>query len=505
MKATSWPQPVPGPGTMIITSALALLGLTLGLQALAFGPLALGMERVFALTALAVAFVFTLQWRRGVYVILAYVTIEGFVANVFYPSTVPLFFKDFLIAGAYLGFLVPFLRGRTWEVVPSNLLWPFGVLVLLTAVQAFNPRGLDPAVALVGARVLLFYIPLYALGFHLGRKPEASDRLVRFVLITSLPIISYGIFQYYVGPDFVVALGAGFARTVWIIGPEATQDFIYRPASTFSFVGHFGAYLLFITIMAYASLHTRSRWGGRLLTSAIFGVAAVAVVLQSQRITWLLLPVAVVGIYLLNRNPRGMARGAPVAMLGLLVAMILGGSVLENRIPILTSGAGVYSDRLEQTIRPFESSFFSADALVGHGTGTALGAARHVTGGQVPKAFESGWFRPFYMFGVWGLLVYLWLYVAVLRAAWAGVRRVAPDQRWVPVALFVYLLLIVAIYGLVTLPPANVYFWLFAGVLAGRAWTEAWPPPPVRASERPAGRLGGSAPASSIPRVGTGT
>lgn len=495
MTATSWPRPVQGLGPRVITSALALLGLTLGLQALAFGPFPLGMERVVALTVLTMAFAFTLAWRRGVYLILVYVTIEGFVTNLLYPSTVPLFFKDFLIAGAYLGFLVPILQGRKEEVVPSSVLQPFGVLVLLTVVQAFNPRGIDPAVALVGVRVLLFYIPLYALGFHLGREPGASERLVHFILVTSLPIIGYGIYQYQVGADSVAALGDGFARTVWIVGPEATRDFIYRPAATFSFVGHFGAYLLFIAIIAYASLHTRSSWGGRLLASAVFVVTAVAVVLQSQRTTWLLLPVAALGIYLLSRNPRGIARGVPVAVLGLLVAIIFGGSVLENRLPILTSGAGIYSSHLDQTFQPFKSSFFSADALLGHGTGTALGATRYVTGGQVPNAFESGWFVPFYMFGVWGLLAYLWLYAAVLRAAWTGVRRVAADQRWVPVGLFVYLLLVAAVSGPITFPPANVYFWLFAGVLAGRAWTEARPPPSVPANGRPPGRLGQPGPA----------
>ena len=152
MTAPSWPRPVHGLDLrIIIASILLLLGLMGGVQAAAYGPLALGMERIVLLIALAGGFAFTLQWRQGIYLILVYVTIEGFVTNLLYPSTLPLLYKDFLIAGAYLGFLLPILQGHKQEVAPSSVVRPTVVLARLSLVRGFNPRGPDPAVAVIGA------------------------------------------------------------------------------------------------------------------------------------------------------------------------------------------------------------------------------------------------------------------------------------------------------------------------------------------------------------------
>jgi hypothetical protein len=71
------------------------------------------------------------------------------------------------------------------------------------------------------------------------------------------------------------------------------------------------------------------------------------------------------------------------------------------------------------------------------------------------------------MFGIWGLLVYAWLNGAVLVAGWRGATGLARAERSVAIAVWCYLLISAVLNGSMNYPPSNVYFWLFAGLLAG--------------------------------------
>lgn len=457
--------PIAIPASLLAAAALAVL-LATSLW-VAYGPLGWGIERVALATISAGVLALTLHWRLGVYLVLAYLLVEGLVINALYPASYPLLAKDGLIAGTYLGFAVSLVVERRRLTLPRHLLPPFLMLTALVVLGAFHPSGVDPLVSLVGARVLLFYVPLVVLGFYLGRERRAGLAFLLFILATSLPVTLLGIAQYLLGPQAVAELGPAFARAVWIVGPEATEDLIYRPASTFGFVGHFGQYLFLVVLIAFGMVHARVGAGARLLAAIALAAGGLALVLQSQRTIWVLLPIALAGTYLLQRDARGIARGLPVAAAAILAAALVGAPVLANRLPVLT-GSDAYAARLEQTIGPLGQDLLDPIALVGHGTGTALGAIRHVTGGDAPAAFEGGWYAPFYMFGIWGLLAYLWLYGAVLRVTWPALTAGSPERRPLAAAAFMYLLLIACLGTAINHPPVNVHFWLVTGVLA--AW-----------------------------------
>src|SRR5947209_5389595 len=53
---------------------------------------------VAALTLISVC-----NWRWGVLILLAYVTVEGFVILLLYPSSTPQLFKDALVVAVYAG------------------------------------------------------------------------------------------------------------------------------------------------------------------------------------------------------------------------------------------------------------------------------------------------------------------------------------------------------------------------------------------------------------------
>lgn len=427
----------------------------------------IGADRVAFGLAFGIAAIVSLRWRIGVYLVLFYVTIEGAITNALHPETYPLFLKDVLVAAAYTGFVASLLFGRGERLPPRSVVIPFAALVAVSVVGAFNPLG-DPVVALIGFRVLLFYIPLYALGYALVHDLDGLARPLSFVIFGSVPIALFGVIQYVVGPEAIAGLAPGFARSIWIIGPEATDAFIYRPASTFAFVGHFGAYLFFVALISFAALHREHGLPHRAAVVGILTTALTAVVLQSQRTVWVLLPLGILATYVLTRSWRPALLVLPAVLFAVAASLGLGQSVLENRVPILAS-TGPYAAWLEPQLIRFVSGFTMPEALTGHGTGTALGAIRYVTGGDVPEAFESGWFAAFYMFGVAGLAIYAWLYAAVIHRAWRGCIAAAPDRRWLPVAVVAYLGLTAAIAGAISYPPTNIYFWLFGGAVGALA------------------------------------
>jgi hypothetical protein len=334
-------------------------------------------------------------------------------------------------------------------------------------VDAFNPQITSPLVALVGFRVLLFYIPLFIIGISFAqRSPLVLDRLIWLVLIASVPVCLFGIWEWVQGPTVVSDLSPALARTVWIIGPEATTLLTFRPASTFGFVGQFSGYLAFVTLIGFGALLAARQPSRRALLAAIFGIALISVILSGGRTIWFQLPAAAFAMFLVRGRTSRFPRSVPLIGIALGIAFAVGQPIFENRLPTLASPD--YFLAHFDNINPLRSDLLSWQGLIGHGTGTALGAVRYVNGGIVPTQFESGWYIPLYMFGVAGLVAYLFLYAVVLRLAWSGLRALDGDRRWLGAAIFCYLLVTIVIEGSFNYPPANMFFWLFAGLLAGQ-------------------------------------
>jgi hypothetical protein len=271
----------------------------------------------------------------------------------------------------------------------------------------------------------------------------------------------------------VAALGPAFARSIWIIGPEATSSFIFRPASTFAFIGHYSEYLFFVTLIAFGALNGTHRRRDVALLGTIFAAAVVSVIFSGGRTIWFLLPVTAVAVYLVRGRPERLPPAMPLIAIAIVIALVVGLPILANRLPILTH-SGYMQVELNNR-NPFRPEFFSVQGLIGHGTGSALGAARYVNGGSVPLLFEGGWYELLYMFGLMGLIAYVFLYGVVLRLAWRGLRMLAGDRRWVGAAIFCYLVVIAVVDGAINYPPVNVFFWLFAGLLAGQAISQTVP------------------------------
>jgi SAM-dependent methyltransferase len=185
------------------------------------------------------------------------------------------------------------------------------------------------------------------------------------------------------------------------------------------------------------------------------------------------LVVAIYAVYLSRGRLTRIPPAVPLIAVGTAIGIAVGLPILRSRLPLLARGDYLLAHL--NNFNPFHREFFTWQGLIGHGTGSGLGAGRYVNGGYVPVQFEGGWYIPLYMFGVLGLVAYLFLYVVVLRLAWLGLRAMTGDRRWLGIAIFCYLVMIALLEGAINYPPANVFFWLFGGLLAGQAVTQADP------------------------------
>ena len=95
------------------------------------------------------------------------------------------------------------------------------------------------------------------------RRPNVLAALTRYCLILSIPITSFGIFEYFLGSKYYLGYQAAqsllgpLSKGFLYVGQEqanASTSLIVRVSSTFAFTGFFGAFLFFMNV---SRLHPR--------------------------------------------------------------------------------------------------------------------------------------------------------------------------------------------------------------------------------------------------------
>jgi hypothetical protein len=456
-----------------LVAVVGIAGATLLAGQGAFAALSGLMAGSLAVTA-------AVKWKWGVYAVLFYVCVEGAVSNILFTQTYPVLIKDGIIACLYIGCFLNMLRDRDTASIPRQVLIPMLVFALVCVIQSFNPnlsaKGVSGfAVALVGMRVLLYYMPLFFVGMYIGRTPGTLERLLTWVMAISIPVTLFGIYEFFVGYKFFLSAAVSqsvlgpLSRGFLYVGQESSTGaaLILRVSSTFAFTGFFGGFLFFVLLVSIGSLFAEQSRRRRIFLGVVLCINSVGFIVQAQRTNWVLLPIALVLIVSLNRQPWLVIKRLPWIAGAAALTSVVGGSVFGGRIGALFATLGTHVTNGSGQIT---QNLFSPIALLGNGTGSGLGASRYIAGQSVPTVFEGGWAIPIYMLGVWGVLVLIWIYVAVLRAMWHGIMRVNKTERWVPLTILVFVLLEAAVSGSINYPPYNIYFWLFAGVVSALAW-----------------------------------
>jgi hypothetical protein len=367
-----------------------------------------------------------------------------------------------------------------------------GSLVIL---QLFNPSLPSLLVGLVGLRGWLFFIPLMIVGARLAADFDSAVRALRIALIAGIPVLIIGLVE-------ALALAEGKAGVLYrLYGDSAQAAFatgdspvqgarvslgnLHRVPSLFAYPAAYYCFCLAMLVPGYFLWRRGLTAGTRRLGLVGFVLAVVCGLASGTRQAFITVPLALAvilyldGIHLSFRAMAASAGGwfAAVTLLHVPVRALPG--YLLN----LSSAEG--GDVLGHGFHLARSVTW-----LGLGPGTDTNAARAVAGSGLFDAIGGRWQESYLVkswieLGVPGLLLVVWMLVALLRAVTKGVAGTGSGRTLIAASSgLLFAALATSTKGaILDQAPANAYFWLFAGLAIGaRSWAARDVPVPVTAT-----------------------
>jgi hypothetical protein len=450
---------------------------------------------VAALLILGLATLIGLQsWRLSVFLVLAYLPVEGLLWVALYPHTAPAALaKDFLfVIPAYIGFFYWCMKSKRNFVFPGFPLLAVVLLAGLVIVEIFNPLLDSLLMGLVGAKVWLFYIPMAFLGYHLVRNRSDLDRLLKVMCLVAIIPAVVGIAEavlYYTGhSSFVYSLygSAASAATQGFAAISVGGAGFRRVPSTFSFVAQY--YIFMTSMVAFGYAWWRRAPTGSIIRHfrlAIWLLFLVAALTSGARGALAFIPLLLVAILLIDGR-------LGFSSIGVLVALGAGLALMVGLVG--ASATGTVSDLITNARVQLHSVFItglreaSHHIFLGSGTGSDTNAARYVSGSF---SASGGWQESYLAksileLGIVGLALVGAIFGSIIVRG-LRIRRRLRDPGLITMASAILGLMIWGIAYTVKaqyldFDPLNMYFWLFTGVLFKLAVIDRGEAP----SERPA-------------------
>lgn len=455
-------------------AALLVLAMTVGVAALISAGLG---KQTLAVVALlfAVVLIF-LRWQRGLYAALVYLPFSGLVTLAFHPWAGALLIKDIaFILPAYLASGATALNGslRLGERRPHRLfLVSLVTLAVMVVARMAGPEVQSWLMAAIGAKIWLFYLPLYFLGQQLVDSRAQAASLFRVLAVTAIIPCGLGIVQVLLVP--VVGYQALMEGVYGENAVHVTQGFvefevgagaIRRIPSTFTYVTQYFTYTLASIAVGYCVWRGDPSPGWRAAGAMITVLVSIASLVSGARSAFVLVPFLWAMILLLDRALGTIVRHGPVALLLALVVLVMLGTDTSSLYTHISARFGH-----EYASPGMVGEAFTRGGMWGLGTGTNTGAARYgMADSGALVTLESYYAKSIYELGLLGFLAVIGLFVSVLWTGYASHRAVADRRvRACTAALlgFVALIILSGFKGwMIELDPANVYFWLFSGLI----------------------------------------
>lgn len=425
------------------------------------------------------------DWKRSFYGLILYLPFAGLPVIALYPATgPPNLIKDVVfVIPAYLGFLAYMQSSRRPIAYAGAPVIAIVLLSTLVVLQAFNPSLPNTLVGLIGVKIWLLYIPMLFLGYHAIASKDELYKLLRWMSYAAVipaaigifeAVLIYGgqagrVFSWYGDAAAAVTQGEAFLQV-----DAAGTTYLRRVPSLFSSVTQYANFLTAMTAITYAWWRTDARRSFRRpLGATIWITVVLAAFLSGSRGAFFYVPLLVVAMLLLERGLRDfpLARLAAPALLVAAAAAIIGTSAL----PILSHAREVGSTEVGFVIvdgfkKSVETTWF------GLGTGVDTIASRYaVSEDDLFQVVGGTWQESWYVKAVLELGIVSLFLIALLfgRLIRDGLRRHKairdPQLKVVSAAILAFLMVyVLAAFRSQSLDvdPVNVYFWLFAGVLA---------------------------------------
>jgi hypothetical protein len=452
----------------------------------------------FISIGLAVAVAILNDWRRGLYVLVAWILFEDFVRKFLGNNMLIYFGKDILALIVYLSFFRA-RRAQGFEAFRIPFRVPLLIFIWFCILQIFNPASTSIFYGILGAKVDFIYIPLIYVGYALIQSEEDLRRLFSFTCILILAVASLGLAQSIIGPTFLnpATLQEDIRElsTTYRVAPISGL-MAYRPTSVFVSAGRFMDFLVVSWVLSlgfggYLLLRTKR---GRFLAFATIGVVAAASLMSASR-----------GVFMWNtgiallfiagflwgapwrqrealRVMRAIQRTLLMIGMGVLLLMTVFPQELGSRLAIYSETllpSSPTSELVHRTqtypLKQLEFAFDHPRWPYGYGLGTCTLGRQYVIrimhAAPMVIGVESGFGNLIVELGILGPLLWIILGLSIAFSAW----KVVSDLRgspWFPLAFIIWLFAVLIFFPVEFVSSAgfqdfvtNSYFWLFLGVL----------------------------------------
>jgi hypothetical protein len=437
------------------------------------------------------------DWRRGLYMLVAWMLFEDFVRKYLGNNMAIYFAKDALAIILYISFF----RARRAKQV-SLLRIPFRVPLLIFVwfclMQIFNPASTSLFYGLLGAKVDFLYLPLIYVAYSLLRSEEDLHRFFSFTCVLILIVAGLGLAQSIIGASFLnpsrLQEDIRELSTSYRVSP-ITGLVAYRPTSVFVSGGRFVDFLevSWIISLGYAGyLLLRSR-RGRTLAFTTVGVVAAASLMSASRGAFMWnggIALVVAAGFLWGapwrqrealRVLRTIQRVALMVGVGIILLLTIFPEELSSRLAIYSETLRPDSPTSElvhrtQTypMQQLELAFEHPRWPYGYGLGTCTLGGQYVTRilgvRPVGVGVESGFGNLIVELGILGPILWIVLGLSIAFSAWRVVKELR-GTPWFPIALTILLFATIVFFPMAFAQATyqdfvvNSYLWILLGIL----------------------------------------
>jgi hypothetical protein len=455
---------------------------------------------MFGLVAAGLAVVVAIlnDWRRGVYLLLGWILFEDLFRKYLGNNMAIFFAKDALAIVLYVSFFAA-RRERLVRGFKPPFLIPLLIFVWFGVFQMLNPNSTSIFYGILGMKVYFLYVPLMFIGYSLTESEIDLRRFFSFNAVMILIVTCLGIAQSILGPTFlnpavlqddIRELGALY-RISPISGLSA-----YRPTSVFVSAGRFSNFLIvcWLVALGFAGyLLLRSRRGRNLAFICVAVVAAGSLMSASRSVfMWNMGNAIVVAAAFLWGAPwrqgearrilRIIQRSLLVVGLAVLFMMTLFPDQVASRLAIYNETLSLDSPASELVhrtrdypLKNFMMTFEHEHWASGYGIGTASLGIQYVVrimhAEPMRIGVENGYGQLILELGIAGLILWIFLSIAISVSAWNVVRRLR-GTPWFPLGFVIFwyaftLLIPMSYIAFVNYQDyvLNAYLWILLGIL----------------------------------------
>lgn len=418
-----------------------------------------------------------LRWRLGVYLLAAYTPFTGLIVAFFYPNQLGNLLRDLIVvAPLYVGFFI-FRRDLDKVRVPQFLVLIYLIFALIVTIQMANPGVPNFGVAMIGAKVWLFYIPLLFVGAAFVQQRQDLVDLLRVLSLGAWVACGVGIAMWVAGlageyRSMVDFFYGSFGRIASgnYTGIGVGDFYMYRIPSTFRFVSQYATYCLFMTFMVLIAVQIDKQPSWRIFHFATMALVVLGGITSGARANFLFIPLA----FLIASGLRSSIIGQRSNAAAIMVLVVLGiGFYQFDRAGILDDIVDL-TRKYGGTAAAFDLlSGWDKGGLLGQGVGTNTNAARHAViegalSQEIRVFLENYYAKAIVELGVVGLVWLLVCFGALLVFMCRAVRATqSAEMKIVGATLtgMIALLIASSIKGwALDNDPTSYFFWLMAGI-----------------------------------------